>query len=388
MPGGRGNIAHIESNTFSVAGHDDIKFVFSLTPADMKWLATYAGETNNAFYYFSTFADVHESNKATLNGSLGDDSICTFHPWKYEDRVKNAQKISDFKTKLKAILAPSTKRKKIVDEIKRLHTRNEFEPILKKLIDKAYAEPLLNVNNAWQQWNTAFWEFVVQLTPEITAEYKAVDDLPDGTPFKSYTVCLKKKVKACRVYKKIKTWYAQGGKEDKYGKYRFTGKESKLFSRSFMHLTSSIYDIHPNLTHLQRMKLFVFHYLGMLLRDISSLMARIHVGPNYLDELKVKCKKYFNSYSLFLNSVTPTIWNIGHAVPFHAKKVFDEFGLGLGVNTMQGREAKHIQILRCVKARVQNLMKNGIQNLICMHFDLLFCKNHHEILKVNVNHHC
>ena len=45
-------------------------------------------------------------------------------------------------------------------------------------------------------------------------------------------------------------------------------------------------------------------------------------------------------------------------------------------------------ILRCVKARVQNLMKNGIQNLICMHFNLLFCKNHHEILKVNVNHHC
>ena len=44
--------------------------------------------------------------------------------------------------------------------------------------------------------------------------------------------------------------------------------------------------------------------------------------------------------------------------------------------------------LRCVKARVQNLMKNGIQNLICMHFNLLFCKNHHEILTVNVNHHC
>ena len=28
--------------------------------------------------------------------------------------------------------------------------------------------------------------------------------------------------------------------------------------------------------------------------------------------------------------------------------------------------------LRCVKARVQNLMKNEIQNLICMHFNLLF----------------
>ena len=46
------------------------------------------------------------------------------------------------------------------------------------------------------------------------------------------------------------------------------------------------------------------------------------------------------------------------------------------------------KVLRCVKGWVQNLMKNGIQNLICMHFNLLFCKNHHEILTVNVNHHC
>ena len=81
--------------------------------------------------------------------------------------------------------------------MKRLHTRNEFEHILRKLIDKAYAEPLHNKNNAWQQWNVAFWKFVVQLTPEVTAEYKAVDDLSDGTPFKSYTVCLKKRPAEC-----------------------------------------------------------------------------------------------------------------------------------------------------------------------------------------------
>ena len=51
-------------------------------------------------------------------------------------------------------------------------------------------------------------------------------------------------------------------------------------------------------------------------------------------------------------------------------------------------EIDQAQLLRCVKAWVQNLMKSGIQNLICMHFILLFCKNHHEILTVNVNHHC
>ena len=54
----------------------------------MKWLATYKGETNNAFYYFSTSADVHEGNKATLNASLEDEPICTWHPWKYEESKK------------------------------------------------------------------------------------------------------------------------------------------------------------------------------------------------------------------------------------------------------------------------------------------------------------
>ena len=182
----------------------------------MKWLATYTGETNNAFFYFSTFADVNTDNHTTLNGFLGDDASCTWHPWKYEDRLMNVQKTSEFKTKLKATLAPSTKRKKILEEIKRLHTRNELEPILGKLIDKAYVDALHNINNAWQQWNSLFWEYVVQLTPRITSEYKTVEDLSDGTPFKTYVNGIKKKAKARRVYRK--SWYARGGKEDNCSK--------------------------------------------------------------------------------------------------------------------------------------------------------------------------
>ena len=63
----------------------------------------------------------------------------------------------------------------------------------------------------------------------------------------------------------------------------------KLFSKNCMYLLSSLIDTRPNLnlTHLERMKLFVFHYLGLLLREISSLMARIHVRATYVNELKV-----------------------------------------------------------------------------------------------------
>ena len=153
------NIVNIEANSFSIAGRNNVKFQFSLVPADMKWLATYTRETNNAFHYLSTFANVNADNKATLNGSLGDNVTCTWQPWKYNDRLKNARLIAEFKNdpqNIKPHLAPATKRKKVLDEMRRLRTRNEHVPILRNLVDKAYAEPLYNTNNAWQQWNSGF----------------------------------------------------------------------------------------------------------------------------------------------------------------------------------------------------------------------------------------
>ena len=96
---------------------------------------------------------------------------------------------------------------------------------------------------------------------------------------KSYAHCLKTKVKAGRVYEKVIAWYGKGAKEDKCGRYRFADKDSKLFSENCMYLLSSFIDTRPNLnfTHLERMRLSVFRYLGLLLREISSLMARIDV---------------------------------------------------------------------------------------------------------------
>ena len=225
--------------------------------------------------------------------------------------LKNARLIAEFKNdpqKVKLHLALATKHKKVLDEIRRFRTRNEHVPILRNLVDKAYADSLHNTSNAWQQWNSGFWEFVVQLTPDAaTSQYKTVDSLPVGTPIKTYAHCLKTKIKAGRVYKKVIAWYGQGAKEDKYSRYRFTGKDSKLFSKNCMYLLSSLIDTRPNLnlTHLGRMKLFLFHYLGLLLRAISSLMARIHVRSTYVNELNVKCIKS-------ISTVMPSFFKQSH----------------------------------------------------------------------------
>jgi len=43
-------------------------------------------------------------------------------------------------------------------------------------------------------------------------------------------------------------------------------------------------------------------------------------------------------------SATPTSWTIDHIVPAHARQIHQSLGMGLGVNTMEEREAKHIAL--------------------------------------------
>ena len=59
-----------------------------------------------------------------------------------------------------------------------------------------------------------------------------------------------------------------------------------------------------------------------------------------LSKLEVYCKNYFKASALFVR-VTVSVWTLGHVVPVHTKILFDKYNTGLGLNTMQGWEAKH-----------------------------------------------
>jgi hypothetical protein len=52
---------------------------------------------------------------------------------------------------------------------------------------------------------------------------------------------------------------------------------------------------------------------------------------------------------IFCDAQTPSEWSIGKVVPVHAKWMFERYGVGLGINTMQGREAKHVHIASYAK---------------------------------------
>ena len=69
---------------------------------------------------------------------------------------------------------------------------------------------------------------------------------------------------------------------------------------------------------------------------------------------------------LFLNDVNPTVWTLGlgYAIPHHTKQLFEELGYGLGLNSMQGCEAKHVKLAMYIK-NTCNLKKNNAGCNIC-----------------------
>ena len=84
-------------------------------------------------------------------------------------------------------------------------------------------------------------------------------------------------------------------------------------------------------------------YVGVRLRDCVSLFNRFEITLDQIDQLSIACYEYFKVNSLFLpSSVNPTVWTLGHIVPTHCRQMLEKYGQGLGMVTMEGREAKHI----------------------------------------------
>lgn len=332
------DIAYVESKKYTVAGYP-VQFKFKLVPSDMKWLATFAGELSNAAHYFSSFANVHADNKNTVNGAIGEGEEFTWQPWNYDDRLTVAARVNAKQNELDATrLAPSTKRSKLTQFIKDQNSRQECKPIIGHLVEFAFAEPLHNSNNAWQYIHSLLLEEAVSRS-RIPVGGCDISTLPDEAPLKKFALSVKN-VGASRLYKKINKWVKEGRK--KKFEYRFTGKETKCFSHKFMFVIDSLR--RENDTGPELLRLLSIAFAALQLRDAVSKFSRVETDAAICQELEVHCQLFFNTCSLLLKSVSPTVWTVGYAIPYHNKALFREFGFGLGINTMQGREAKHVTL--------------------------------------------
>ena len=144
--------------------------------------------------------------------------------------------------------------------------------------------------------------------------------------------------------KKVEQWFNEnGGKIESMFTFRFRGKESFSLLKYFPELLLLILEKVSNPSVLSRVH--AVHFQLIQLRKVISYSVRIqNFDENSLKEMHVACKLLFKACCLTENRVSPSLWTLCCAAPFHAKLTLDEYGLGLGVNTMEGREQKHQSI--------------------------------------------
>ena len=335
-------IVDLERTVFEINGLH-VRFHFEELPNDMKMLAMLGGELSNSATYFSSFANVSTKDCTDLKGTFGSGPLCKWKPWDYGTRNKVVQAVNSFKASLDAKPLPlKQKRSKVTEFIARQKSRQEFLPLVGKLIDKAHVEPLHLKNNAWGYFFKVVLKEAVAKS-NISTMCKTFSEVPQDCCLGRVVTALKCEIKAGRLAKKVRKWFdeTQGRQGDL--QYRFTGKESRLFCHNFARLLTFLRQ--EGDSQKQRQTVLALAYVGLRLRDLCSIINRFEVEETHLEQLQSLAQEYYRANALLLpTSVNPTIWTIGHVVPTHARHVYNKYGQGLFTVTMEGREAKHIAL--------------------------------------------
>ena len=307
-------------------------------------LAFLSGELTNSSKYFSSFADVSNENANNINGTFGNKQTNLWKPWSYEHRLQVVKKVEAAKKSLDSKnLAVSTKRQKVTGLIGSLKSRQEFNPPLGKFIDKAHAEPLHLKNNACALVHRYFLEEVLKVSN--LSKKISFSQLPANSQLVIYINTLKYKCCLSRLANKVVKFFDESGNDAKAFSYRFTGKDSREFLKHFMLLVDCLEPALENNTKSQ----FHFHvlaFLTLILRDCVSLFSRISISDEQVSSLSILCKQFFKLNVTFFNSSNPIVWTLGNVVPVHCKDLKAKYGMGLGLNSMEGRESKHVAIAR------------------------------------------
>ena len=284
----------------------------------------------------------------TIGRTLGTGPDSTWKPWNYERRLKDAQAVSDFKRKKKIEEFSKNRndRSKVTTFISSIGSRQEFVPYLEMYVDEVKPEPLHNTNNAWQAWNSDILTSAMKMTgnQDLAKANGNIDALSRQSALAKYLSCLEGTMKATRLAKNVRKWFAERNeKSNKNFQYRFTGKESKIFCWYFAYLCKELKNT-TGITQSMLCHVTSLAYSGLCLRNSVALYSRVHITEADIDTLHKQCELYFNCQVLMLGKTTPTAWTIGKAIPYYTSELHKELGYGLGLNSMQGREAKHARL--------------------------------------------
>jgi hypothetical protein len=261
-------------------------------------LAFLGGELSNSATYFSAFADVSKNDICNFEGTFGSRASDTWKRLEYSKRVKDAKAVENYKKNLNPNL---TVRSKITIFIAKQKSWQEFAPSVGDLIDKSHIEPLHMKNNACALAHRLLLNTVISWSKLFLAFLRI------ATLSKDHHIVeiLRTKCHLQRLAKKIIRWFNETGGKGKEFDYRFTGKDSRLFSQNFMYIIDILESSAKS--HQAVLLIHVHAYLCLCLRDAVSLFSRVNITDERVCNLKSLCTHIYQGYCLYLSNVNPTL---------------------------------------------------------------------------------
>ena len=145
------DLKYLESKMFEVENATKkVKVEYKITelPNDMKMSSFLAGELSNSAAYFTTFANVNQSEANDYKKSFGISSQHSWRPFPYSKRVNDTRKVAKKEDCLKKKNCQIQQNKNFLAYIgKELKSRQLRLPLIEYYIDVAKAEPLRLKNN-------------------------------------------------------------------------------------------------------------------------------------------------------------------------------------------------------------------------------------------------
>lgn len=265
-----------------------------------------------------------------------------WQPWDYSKRLQNAEKAGKKEKELsKSKTTEKTQRHNLTTYIgKTLHSRQYEVPLVAHHIDRAKSEPLHLKNNVVK-------EMFMKLLGICTAKsdlknIKNYKDISENSLILLFVSHIRKEMGCNYLSKKVIQWFNEsGGKLDTDFSFRFRGKESFAFLKHFPELINMILrNVTSSTIVVSRLHRIYFQFIQ--LRKIISFSVRVsNFDENLHAEMESSCILLFKSCSFTEDRISPSLWTLCHAAPYHARLTLRDYGLGLGVNTMEGREQKH-----------------------------------------------
>ena len=329
-----------------------VEFSVQLIPNDLKMLAFLGGELNNASHYFTTFANVNRNDCNDVSKKFCMDGLEQWKPFSYAKRIDDAAKVVIKKKSLKKSVKSRTPITTFIS--KELKSRQEFPPLIGKYIDLAKCEPLHTKNNAVKEMFIKILQ-VVTVEAKFPSKSMTFKEIDGDNIFAIFVNFVHSNMNSNHLSKKLIAWFNENNLQstDKF-QFRFRGKESKNYLKYFPQLLHFLYS--KVKSEASRYRLVQIFYGSFNLRVLISYSARItDIKVIDINVMKDAGRNLFISLCLFEKNVSPSLWNLCHAAPEHSKHCIEEYGVGLGINTMEGREQKHQQIEKySSKATFQN----------------------------------